>query len=396
MSENVVIKVVGLGKRFERSSRNGLTGSDDPEGFWALRNVSFEIKKGVSVGIIGPNGSGKSTLLKILAGVTRPTEGSVEIKGRVASILEIGSGFHPELTGRENIHLNGSILGFSKKEIAPNVKDIIDFSGIGEFIDEPVKNYSSGMFVRLAFSIMAHLPFDIYLLDEVMAVGDAEFRLRTLDTIGRLRERGCTLISVSHALAELEGQSDKMMYLRGGQTVDAGRSDLMNRYLADGPDGLFHFERGEYARIMNLGSALNKADINILRTEILPEQQHEEGIPITSAFTLTIKANLRSEERLDIFVILTDAAGIPLFHGSTLSVTGDVLRKGIHTVIFRFPANLLNDRFYLLKLVISKNEKAVVKLDRFAAIRMIDHMKTREFPTLMRPHVGVKVDTEEE
>jgi hypothetical protein len=227
-----------------------------------------------------------------------------------------------------------------------------------------------------------------------MAVGDAEFSLRAIDTIGRLRERGCTLISVSHALAELESQSDRMIYLRSGQTVDAGRNDLMNRYLADGPDGLFHFEQGEYARIMNLDSALNKADMNILRTEILPEQQHEDGIPITSAFTLTIKADFRSEERLDIFVILTDATGIPLFHGSTLTVTGDVLRKGIHTVTFHFPADLLNDRFYLLKLVISKNEKAVVKLDRFAAIRMVDHAYGREFPTLIRPHVGVKVDTD--
>lgn len=218
MSENVAIKVVGLGKRFERTSQEGSTKSDDPEGFWALRNLSFEIKKGESVGIIGPNGSGKSTLLKILAGVTRPTEGRVEIVGRVASILEIGSGFHPELSGRENIHLNGSILGFSKKEITPHVKDIIDFSGIGEFIDEPVKNYSSGMYVRLAFSIMAHLPFDIYLLDEVMAVGDIRFQEKVRLKMTEFGVTGRTVLLASHSLTETRG-FNRFIVVDGGKPI---------------------------------------------------------------------------------------------------------------------------------------------------------------------------------
>src|SRR5690606_19206903 len=131
--------------------------------------------KGENVGIIGPNGSGKSTLLKILAGVTKPTSGTVDINGRIASILDIGAGFHPELSGKENVFLNGQILGFAKSEIAPKYKEIVEFSGIGKYIDEPVKNYSNGMYLRLAFSIMVHLDFDIYLFDEVMSVGDAEF-----------------------------------------------------------------------------------------------------------------------------------------------------------------------------------------------------------------------------
>jgi ABC-type polysaccharide/polyol phosphate transport system ATPase subunit len=221
MSENVAIKVVGLGKRFERSSVDESTGLDDATGFWALRNVSFEIKKGESVGIIGPNGSGKSTLLKILAGVTRPTEGRVEINGRVASILEIGSGFHPELTGRENIYLNGSILGFSKKEITPHVDSIIEFSGINDFIDEPVKNYSSGMYVRLAFSIMAHLPFDIYLLDEVLSVGDEEFQNKCWENVKKWKNMSKTIILVHHnmLLAKLITTKE---YNLGEMTVDIG------------------------------------------------------------------------------------------------------------------------------------------------------------------------------
>ena len=156
----------------------------------ALQDISFEIKKGESVGIIGPNGSGKSTLLKILSGVTKPTSGSIEIVGRVASILDIGAGFHQELTGRENIFLNGTILGFSHKEIEQQYEQIIDFSGIGSYIEEPVKNYSNGMYLRLAFSILAQLDFDVYLFDEVMSVGDAEFIQKTRNKINQLRSKG--------------------------------------------------------------------------------------------------------------------------------------------------------------------------------------------------------------
>jgi lipopolysaccharide transport system ATP-binding protein len=388
MSDGMAIRAEGLGKRFEHGT-DGHT-----ETFWALRDVSFEVRKGENIGIIGPNGSGKSTLLKILAGVTRPTEGRVEVNGRVASILEIGSGFHPDLSGRENIFLNGSILGFTRGEIAPHVEDIIAFSGIADFMDDPVKNYSSGMYVRLAFSIMAHLPFDIYLLDEVMAVGDAEFSLRALDAIGRLSERGCTLLFVSHALTETESRADRMIYLRGGRVTDVGSKDLLKRYLADGTDRMFHFENGEFAHIMDAEKAFLKAGIVLRDAKVIPEQQHPEGIPLTSAFTLSIKADFRSGERLDIFAVLTDASGIPLFHGSTLNEEGDVLSAGIHAITFRFPADLLNDRFYLLKLIISKSGAAVVKLDRFATIRMVDPAKTREFPTLMRPNVQVTVQSE--
>lgn len=172
MKSNIAIEVINLVKTYSLRSQS----SDGKGEFKALDGVSFKVEKGQSVAIIGSNGSGKSTLLKILAGVTKPTSGSVAISGKVASILDVGAGFHPELSGRENILVNGQLLGFSKKEITPKIKDIIDFSGIGHFIHEPVKNYSNGMFLRLAFSIVVHLDFDVYLFDEVLGVGDAEFR----------------------------------------------------------------------------------------------------------------------------------------------------------------------------------------------------------------------------
>lgn len=181
---------------------------------WALNAVSFEIRKGESVGILGPNGSGKSTLLKILAGVTKPSAGKVTIRGRVASILDVGAGFHPELSGRENVFLNGQLLGFSRKEIEARLDEILEFSGIDRFIEEPVKNYSNGMYLRLAFSIMAHLDFDVYLLDEVLSVGDAAFRNKISQKFNELKDK-----TVVYAFHGLSGgiMLDRDLYLKQGR-----------------------------------------------------------------------------------------------------------------------------------------------------------------------------------
>lgn len=197
MKEDVVIRVDNLSKVYPlRHTISDELGNSTQE-HWALKDVSLEIVRGESIGIIGPNGSGKSTLLKILAGVTKPTSGSVKIRGKVASILDIGAGFHPELSGRENVFLNGQIHGFSKKEIEDKLDEISLFSGINHFIDEPVKNYSNGMYLRLAFSIMAHFDFDVYLLDEVLSVGDAEFREKIANRLGQFLGSK-TLLIVTH------------------------------------------------------------------------------------------------------------------------------------------------------------------------------------------------------
>jgi lipopolysaccharide transport system ATP-binding protein len=189
------------------------------EDFWALKDVSFEVKRGEVVGIIGRNGAGKSTLLKILSRITEPTEGRIRIKGRVASLLEVGTGFHPELTGRENIYLNGSILGMRRAEIKAKFDEIVEFAGVERFLDTPVKRYSSGMYVRLAFAVAAHLEPEILIVDEVLAVGDAEFQKKCLGKMGDVSKGGRTVLFVSHNMKAVSHMCSKALLLRSGQAV---------------------------------------------------------------------------------------------------------------------------------------------------------------------------------
>jgi lipopolysaccharide transport system ATP-binding protein len=202
------------------------------EELWALNDVSFDVSEGEALGIIGRNGAGKSTLLKVLTRITTPTVGRAEIRGRVGSLLEVGTGFHPELTGRENIYLNGSILGMKRREIGGKLPDIVEFSGIERFIDTPVKRYSSGMYVRLAFSVAAHLEPEIMLVDEVLAVGDAEFQKRCLGRMEDMSDSGRTVLFVSHNLPAISQLCDRALLLSGGRLVHEGPSqDVVAFYL---------------------------------------------------------------------------------------------------------------------------------------------------------------------
>jgi lipopolysaccharide transport system ATP-binding protein len=199
--------------------------SDLTESFWALRNVSFEVKYGEVVGIIGRNGAGKSTLLKILSRITQPTEGSVELRGRASSLLEAGTGFHPELTGRENVYLNGAILGMKHSEIDRKFDEIVAFAEVEKFIDTPVKHYSSGMYVRLAFAVAAHLEPEILIVDEVLAVGDAAFQKKCLTKISDVAHGGRTVLFVSHNLAAVHRLCERGIILDGGQVLFDGPAD---------------------------------------------------------------------------------------------------------------------------------------------------------------------------
>jgi lipopolysaccharide transport system ATP-binding protein len=207
--------------------------------FWALRDVSFEVKKGEVVGIIGRNGAGKSTLLKILSRITEPSAGRIHINGRVASLLEVGTGFHPELTGRENIFLNGAILGMTKVEIKAKFDEIVAFSEIEKFLDTPVKRYSSGMYVRLAFAVAAHLEPEILIVDEVLAVGDAEFQNKCLGKMESVsRKQGRTVLFVSHNMAAVQQLCSRGILLRQGSVAMDGRcSEVTDNYLADASSG---------------------------------------------------------------------------------------------------------------------------------------------------------------
>lgn len=213
---------------------SGIERSHAAEMFWALKGVSFEIKRGEVVGIIGRNGAGKSTLLKILSRITVPTEGRAAIRGRVASLLEVGTGFHPELTGRENIYLNGSILGMSQKEIDKKFDEIVAFAEVEKFIDTPLKRYSSGMYVRLAFAVAAHLDPEVLLVDEVLAVGDASFQRKCLGKMDSVAKQGRTVVLITHQMNQIRILCKRCMWLDRGQLRMSGPTlDVISAYEAD-------------------------------------------------------------------------------------------------------------------------------------------------------------------
>ena len=261
MADDVVIRAEGLGKKYlighaaereryvalrdvmARGARNlwrktadmargrAILAGDTVEEFWALRDVSFEVKRGEVLGIIGRNGAGKSTLLKILSRITEPSEGRVTIKGRVASLLEVGTGFHPELTGRENIYLNGAILGMTRAEIRRKFDEIVAFADIEKFLDTPVKRYSSGMYVRLAFAVAAHLEPEILIVDEVLAVGDVEFQKKCLGKMSAVASGGRTVLFVSHNLTAIESLCRSCIALHRGRVSRTGSpADVLDAY----------------------------------------------------------------------------------------------------------------------------------------------------------------------
>ena len=248
MSDLPIIDVRELGKRYQLGTigattlreslarswakfRNGAETRELREAFWALRRISFDVRRGEVLGIIGRNGAGKSTLLKILSRITEPTEGEARIRGRVASLLEVGTGFHPELTGRENTYLNGAILGMRSREIDEKLEAITDFAGVAEFMDTPVKRYSSGMRVRLAFAVAAHLDPEILIIDEVLAVGDASFQQKCLGKIGEVATSGRTVLFVSHNMAAVQSFCTRVLVIDEGRIVfDGSPSEGVERY----------------------------------------------------------------------------------------------------------------------------------------------------------------------
>ena len=212
-------------------------GNREGKTLWALRDVTFDVKQGEAIGIIGRNGAGKSTLLKILSRVTAPTSGVVKAKGRVASLLEVGTGFHPELTGRENVFLNGAIMGMSRPEVRRKFDEIVDFSGVAKFIDTPVKRYSSGMYVRLAFAVAAHLEPEILVVDEVLAVGDAEFQKKCLGKMGDVASKGRTVLFVSHNLAAITNLCQRAILIEKGSITFSGEAeDVVFQYMNSNRD----------------------------------------------------------------------------------------------------------------------------------------------------------------
>jgi lipopolysaccharide transport system ATP-binding protein len=296
------------------------------ETFWALKDVNFEIKKGEVVGIIGRNGAGKSTLLKVLSRITEPTTGEIDIYGRVGSLLEVGTGFHPELTGRENVFLNGAILGMTKGEIRKQFDAIVDFAGIEKFLDTPVKRYSSGMYVRLAFAVAAHLNSEILIVDEVLAVGDADFQRKCLGKMKNVASGGRTVLFVSHNMAAVKDLCNSCAYLISGELHAIGKADdVIRTYLDRGGENEIRLESGPLRRlrICQTGDAI----------EVDADWQHTEPMRLPN-----------------LGFVIHDYLGAPVVgvNPRILGIdTGDQLRDHGHITARLTEPRLLDGQYYL-------------------------------------------------
>lgn len=316
---------------------------------FALKDLNFEVQQGDALGIIGKNGAGKSTLLKILSRVTSPTSGQINIKGRIASLLEVGTGFHPELTGRENIYLNGAILGMRKKEIARKLDEIIDFSGVERYVDTPVKRYSSGMYVRLAFAVAAHLESEIMIVDEVLAVGDAEFQKKCLGKMDDVNKgEGRTLLFVSHNMTSIQSLCTKAYYLLDGKSEGIETvNSAVNKYLGGSWRERPFFKRQE---------ALKKQDAFILEAELTNSYGK-----ICDTFTLydEVVVKIRWENLNGVKVnpnfMLVNRQGVCVMVAldTPIDWAGDLkIEKGEYISIAKIPGNLLNANDYFIHLAL--------------------------------------------
>ncbi len=314
------------------------------EEFWALKDVSFEIKQGDRVGIIGRNGAGKSTLLKILSRIVEPTTGRIRIKGRVASLLEVGTGFHPELTGRENIFLNGAILGMSKTEIQRKFDEIVAFAEIEKFLDTPVKRYSSGMYVRLAFAVAAHLEPEILIVDEVLAVGDASFQKKCLGKMEEVGKEGRTVIFVSHHIGSIRSLCSRAILLEKGRSIlDATTEKVLHSYLSSGNSLNGYWKRSD--------SMQSSEDITF--TEVRISNQHNVQTGIVSCIEpFFICVHLNSNRDIDdaqIHIRIINQEGIPILTTSNTDSNGQqIINRGSNSYRVKIPPTFLSPGNYTL------------------------------------------------
>jgi lipopolysaccharide transport system ATP-binding protein len=352
-----IIKVLGMGKRYRlgqvqgyKTLRESLTGwlsrplrrratGPDPEEFWALRDISFEVKPGEVLGIIGRNGAGKSTLLKILSRITSPTEGFADLSGRVASLLEVGTGFHPELTGRENIYLNGAILGMSSAEIRRKFDEIVAFSEVEKFLDTPVKHYSSGMYTRLAFAVAAHLEPEILIVDEVLAVGDAQFQKKCMGKMGDVAREGRTVLFVSHNMPAVANLCSRAILLtRGRVAADGPAQEIVNRYISSGQDA-----SGEVTWD-DPDTAPGNEKVRLHAVRVLSDGQAVSEVEIQNEVNIQIEYWCRSSG-------ISIATSFHLVHqtGVVVFATGNDRfphDAGLFKVAFTIAGRFLNDGYY--------------------------------------------------
>ncbi|MEO8210930.1 MAG: ABC transporter ATP-binding protein [bacterium] len=321
--------------------------------FWALRNISFELKHGETLGIIGDNGAGKSTLLKIISRITNPTFGNAEVNGRVSSLLEAGTGFNSELTGRENVYLNGTILGMSKKEIDKKFDEIVSFSGVEKFIDTQIKKYSSGMRIRLAFSVAAFIETEVMIIDEVLSVGDAEFRKKSLTKMSEVAKRGSAIILVSHNMLPIQALCKRTILLEKGRITDDGDTDyIVSKYMGDQT-------ASQTSQSWSLEEAPSSDTIKLIKAEVRPLDKNltviRPGDPFEFEFVFY---NIKDEDyNVTVTFHLMDELENLLFIGSTaLTNLKYKASKGYLKTYCRIPSNLLNaGKFTISKLFVLKD-----------------------------------------
>jgi len=345
-----------LSKSQDLISGKPVIAGDTLEEIWALKDVSFEIKRGEAVGIIGRNGAGKSTLLKILSRITEPTTGRVTIKGRVASLLEVGTGFHSELTGRENIYLNGTILGMTRTEIKRKFDEIVAFSEVEQYLDTPVKRYSSGMYVRLAFAVAAHLEPEILVVDEVLAVGDAAFQKKCLGKMENVANAGKTVLFVSHNMTAIKSLCSKAILLSDGHTEGMGNvQELINRYLT------FSWQSKYFQSWSSRDSAPGNEYVRVKHIELIPKTKNlTDEITVDTPFRIKFQFWAMTELMLNL------SMHVKLINGETVFATVSPIvhiKEGLSTFICEIPDNFLNDGIYSIQMMIVRDSKAIFILN---------------------------------
>jgi lipopolysaccharide transport system ATP-binding protein len=338
---------------------------------WSLHDLSFEIEEGDAVGVIGRNGAGKSTLLKILSKITAPTSGRAIVRGRVASLLEVGTGFHPELTGRENIFLNGAILGMRKHEIAKNFDAIVDFAGVERYIDTPVKRYSSGMYVRLAFAVAAHLESEVLVVDEVLAVGDAEFQRKCLGKMGEVTKgEGRTVLFVSHNMASIKTLCNKGILLQNGANIFSGSAiDTVIAYQKTGNLNDYYKHDGEIQK------ALGNNNIRIREFYIKPLTGDFLSLSSGLEYVLIFYSAL-SDINLDVTFELSTIDDVIVFHNGVLISTAYDSERGYYQVRGEIAPLLLNSGTYKFKIIFGQDQRTpLFVIDQIVQFEIMNEVK---------------------
>ncbi|WP_449399756.1 ABC transporter ATP-binding protein [Chryseobacterium wanjuense] len=371
---------------------NDRTKKGTSEYVWSLRDINFEIEQGDAIGIIGRNGAGKSTLLKLLSKVTKPTTGKIYTNGRIASLLEVGTGFHPEMTGRENVFLNGAILGMTRKEIKRKFDEIVDFSGVERYIDTPVKRYSSGMYVRLAFAVAAHLESEILIVDEVLAVGDADFQKKCLGKMNDVAKgEGRTILFVSHNMTAVKELCNKGILLNQGTLEYQG--DMLSTIIEYQKSSA---TASSYRYNGNINEALGNENIRVKEFSVTPI--HGDLIDIDSGVHVKLVfENYRSNINLDATFELKNYEELIIFHVGKIITKNNDSKVGEYSLEFDIPSGLLNAGNYYFKLIFGKNQTEVLFItDNFIGFE-VENVKVGSklhiYPGITRPQFDYKVNT---